>query len=463
MSSENTTVAQGMLPPLTVRGGVRETLQIALPMVLSMSFDTLMTFVDRLYLSRLGAAQMNAAMVGGLSQFMLQTFFIGLIAYSNALTAQNLGAGKPHRCGTVLAQAVGIALPAYPLLLLLRPAVYLLFDKADIDPTQLAYQRSYFDIMMWGSVIGLLRHTFGCFFSGLGETRIVMQSSFVGLVVNCVMNYLLIFGKGGFPAMGIEGAALGTLSAGAVMFAILVATVFSRSYRTRFGTTRCWRFHRGLFTQLMRKGTPSGLEMMLNMLAFQCMVLLFHGRGPTAATASTIMFTWDSISFMPLIGLEIAATSLVGRYVGARDIPAARRSTVSGMKIGWIFSGFVLAAFIGFPHYLVDVFRPDVADASFFAGRDVAVFMLRAAAVYVTIEAIMVVYAGALRGAGDTLWVLCTMVGLHWLLVFVLWLSLHVFQLEVGTAWAVLVGTFMLFPLALGLRWKSGKWMGRTA
>lgn len=457
----DTLTAEEVLPSPEKRGGVRETLKIAMPMVLSMSFDTLMTFIDRLYLSRLGSEQMNAALAGGLAQFMLQTFFIGLIGYTTALAAQSLGAGKPRRCGIVLAQAVGIAFAAYPVLLLLRPLAHLLFEQAGLDSAQLVPQQLYFDTLLYGSLLGLLRHTFGCFFSGLGETRIVMQSSFVGLLVNCGMNYLLIFGKGGFPALGIRGAALGTLSAGAVMLAILVAKAFSRLYRERFGTTSGWKFHRELFLLLVRKGTPSGLEMLLTMSAFQCMVLLFHGRGPVAATAATIMFTWDSVSFMPLIGLEIAATSLVGRYVGARDPAAAHRSTASGIKLGWIFSGFVLAAFVGFPQYLVDMFRPDPVDAYFTAARQTAVFMVRLAAVYVTIEAVMVVYAGALRGAGDTSWVLFAMVGLHWFLVFILWLSLYVFYLDPGTAWGVMVGLFMLFPLVLALRWKSGKWKGR--
>jgi MATE family multidrug resistance protein len=450
-----------ILPPPEKRGGMREMLQIAFPMVLSMSFDTLMTFVDRLYLSRLGSEQMNAAMAGGLAQFMLQTFFVGLIGYSSALVAQNLGAGKLWRCAPTLAQAVGIALLAYPVLLLLRPLIYLMFDKAGIDPVQLAPQKAYFDILLYGSVIGLLRHTFGCFFSGIGETRIVMQASFVGLVVNCIMNYLLIFGKFGFPALGIRGAALGTIIAGITMLTILVARFLSRTHRERFGTTHCWKLHRGLLGLLLRKGTPSGLEMLLNLLAFQCLILLFHGQGLTVATAATIMFTWDSMSYMPLLGLEIAATSLVGRYVGARDLSAAHRATHSGIKWGWIFSGVVLVAFVGFPEYLVDMFRPNPVDAYFLGGRDLAIFMVRIAAIYVTTEAIMVVYAGALRGTGDTFWVLCTMVSLQWMMVLVLWLSLDVFHIGSAKAWALLVGSFMLFPLVLRLRWKSGKWQGR--
>lgn len=459
----NTPITEPPLLPKELRGGLGETLRIALPMVLSMSFDTLMTFVDRLFLSRLGSEQMNAALAGGMAQFMLQTFFIGLTGYTTAMVAQNLGAGKTWRLAPSLAQAVGIALLAYPVMLLLRPLAHLLFRQSGVDPVQLIPQGIYFDTLLYGSLIGLMRHVFACFFSGLGETRIVMQASFAGLLVNCGMNYMLIFGHGPFPAMGIRGAALGTLCAGLVMLAILAGKFFSLSYRTRFATTRCWKYHRGLFGLLVRKGSPAGLEMLLNMLAFQCMILLFHGQGLAVATAATIMFTWDSVSFVPLIGLEIAATSLVGRYVGARDFVSAHRSTGSGIKLGWIFSALVLVAFVGFPHHLVDMFRPDPVDAYFLAGRDLAIFMIRLAAVYVTIEAIMVVYAGALRGTGDTLWVLCAMVGLHWLCVLMLWLAFNVFQAGPDLAWGVLVGSFMFFPLVLGLRWKSGKWKGRLS
>lgn len=440
---------------------MREMLGIALPMVLSMSFDTLMTFVDRLFLSRLGSEQMNAAMGGGMAQFMLQTFFIGLIGYGTALVAQNLGAGKLWRCAPSLAQAVGIALLSYPVMLLLRPVVYVLFDSAGIDELQLIPQRIYFDTLVYGSLIGLLRHAFACFFSGLGETRIVMVASFIGMLVNVGVNYVLIFGNLGFPAMGIQGAAIGTILAGFVMLGILAGRFFSKSYRLRFNTLHCWKWHRGLMGLLIRKGTPSGFEMLLNMLAFQAMILLFHGQGLVTATAATIMFTWDMVSFVPLIGLEIAATSLVGRYVGAKDLQAAHRSTFSGIKWGWIFSAFVLVAFVGFPEYLVDMFRPHPVDAYFLEARPLAIFMVRLATIYVTIEAIMVVYAGALRGAGDTFWTLCAMVGLHWLAVLILWASIHIFQAGPEAAWGALVGAFMLFPLVLGLRWKTGKWKGK--
>jgi multidrug resistance protein, MATE family len=210
--------------------------------------------------------------------------------------------------------------------------------------------------------------------------------------------------------------------------------------------------------ELLRKGSPSGTEFFLNMLAFQTITLLFQRQGDTSATAATIMFNWDMVSFVPLVGVEIGVTSLVGRYVGARNFAAVRRSLRSGLLLGWLFSAVVLVAFVAFPGALVDVFRGARPSAAFLGGRELAIHMVRIASVYVGIEAVLLVFSGALRGAGDTFFTMLATTGLHWLLVAALWLTLEVLGLSTLTAWVVLVGIFLLFPLVLGLRWRSGRW-----
>ncbi len=447
-----------LLPPKQ-RGSMREVIVIALPMVLSMSFDTFMTFIDRFFLSRLGSEFMNAALAGGNSQMVLMTFFTGLMSYSTALVAQNLGAGKHDRCASVLPQTLILGIISYPLILCLRPIAYLLFDISGIDSRQLAPQIAYFDILIFGSIITLLRHSLGCFFSGIGETRIVMIASFAGMIVNVVLNYLLIFGNAGFPALGIQGAAIGTLSGGFVALLILVFRYFRHDIHGRFQTRarENWHIRLDVIKTLVRKGSSSGVEMVLNMFAFQCMILLFHGQGLAVATAATIMFNWDMVSYVPLIGLEIAAMSLVGRYAGAKDRYSANRTTRSAVKLGWFFSAFVLVAFVGFPGVLTDVFKPDTPDLFFNEARPISIFMIRIAAVYVMINAVMVVFAGALRGVGDTFWVMIAMATISWFQVFSLWVSLYVFELGAKAGWCVIVGFCFLAPVVLFRRWQSGK------
>jgi MATE family multidrug resistance protein len=210
--------------------------------------------------------------------------------------------------------------------------------------------------------------------------------------------------------------------------------------------------------RLLWFGYPAGLEMFLNLLAFSAMILTFHGHGLVTATASTIMFNWDLVSFLPLIGLEIGVISLVGRYMGAGDPDTAHRATMSGLKSGWVYSAVILVLFVFFPSQLVDMFRPSHDDPIFDQAVPTAVFMIRMAAFYVLIEAVVVVFVGALRGAGDTFWAMCISVSLHWVLVPILVVILYVLDLSPETAWIALVFTFLLFSVLFYLRYRSGHW-----
>jgi MATE family multidrug resistance protein len=210
--------------------------------------------------------------------------------------------------------------------------------------------------------------------------------------------------------------------------------------------------------RLLRFGYPAGLEMFLNLLAFCVMILTFHGHSLATATATTIMFNWDMVSFVPLLGLEIGVMSLVGRYMGAGRPDMAHRAAMSGLKSGWVYSAVILILFACFPHQLVEVFRPGHADPVFDQAVPTAVFMIRFASLYVLIEAVVVVLVGALRGAGDTFWAMCISVGLHWLLVPILFVILHVLKRSPETAWVAMVFTFLIFSVLFYLRYRSGKW-----
>jgi len=144
--------------------------------------------------------------------------------------------------------------------------------------------------------------------------------------------------------------------------------------------------------------------------------------------------------------------------MGAGSPDTAHRSAMSGLKIGWIYSAVILILFACFPASLVDVFRPARHDEVFITAFPTAVFMIRTASLYVLIEAVVVVFAGALRGAGDTFWAMCISVSLHWILVPILYVMLHKLDLSPESAWVVLVLTFLVFSYLFYLRYRSGKW-----
>jgi multidrug resistance protein, MATE family len=439
-------------------GGIKELLALALPMIISTACDGVMTFTDRLFLARVGSEQMNAAMGGGVTMQMLMFFFVGLTGYSTALVAQYFGAGEKQNSSKATFQAILITLAAWPIILLLKPLAGLMFQYLQIPARQMFYQIQYMDILAWGSVFSMMRYTLGCYFSGIGKTKVVMMATLVAMLVNVILDYILIFGKLGFAPMGIQGAAIATISGSALAVAILAVAYLSHNNRVEFSVVKSFRFDRVIMKKLLYYGYPAGLEMFLNFLAFSVMVAIFQSRGDVVSTATTIMFNWDLASFIPLLGIEIAVTSLVGRYMGAGRPQVAHRAALSGVKTGLFYSFAILILFVFIPQALVMVFHPDIPSGVFNAAVPIATNMIQIAALYVLAEAVMVAIIGALRGAGDTLFTMITSVTAHWTFVPLLYIALYVFHLSVAMSWFLLVMFFLAFCGVLVWRFQSGRW-----
>jgi MATE family multidrug resistance protein len=239
---------------------------------------------------------------------------------------------------------------------------------------------------------------------------------------------------------------------------VLLLCYLGRSNRRTFTLTPPWVLQRTTMVKLLRYGWPAGAEMFLNLLAFTLLILIFHSHGLVTATAVTIVFNWDLVSFVPLLGIQIGVVSLVGRYMGAGRPDIAERTALSGLKMGWAYSSVILVLFVVFPQQLVDLFAPAAANDLFTRAAPLAVDMLRLASLYVLADAIMVVFSGALRGAGDTLWAMGLSVTMHWLLIPVILACLYLFNLGPLAAWLALIIFFLIFSGLFYLRFRSGRW-----
>jgi len=431
---------------------------IALPMLVSHACDTIMIFTDRMFLSRLGSFQMSAAMGGGMSSFVMLSFFLGLTGYSTALVAQYLGSKQKHKCARATTQSLIVSFAAYPLILLLKPIMLMIMNRSGIDPQQLHYQALYFNLIVFSVIITLTRSSLSGFFCGIGKTRIVMIAAIVSMTSNIVLNYILIFGKFGCPALGIQGAAIGTILGGLCGIGVLFSTYFSKALVKEFNTLKEFVFDKEVMAKLWRFGSPSGVELFLNFSSFTCMIYLFHSQGAVAATAVTIMTSWDMVSFVPLLGVEIGVTSLVGRYMGAQRPDIAHKSTMSGLKLGSMYSGIIFFVFMLFPKQLVGLFEPSTVTNVYTEAFPTAVMMLRIACLYVFLEALIVTLVGALRGAGDTLWSMFLTVGLHIFIVIVQYICLIMLGMSIIHTWIMIVLAFFVGTFFIYLRYASGKW-----
>lgn len=285
-----------------------------------------------------------------------------------------------------------------------------------------------------------------------------MFAALITMLVNIAANYILIFGHLGFPPLGLRGAAYGTLFSSCCGLLVLLTSYLSHYTRSTYAVMQSFHFDRELMLKLLRFGSPAGIEMFLNLLAFTIVIMLFHADGLVTATAVTIVFNWDMVSFVPLLGIQIGVVSLVGRYMGAGRPDLAARATNSGLKMALAYSSLILIIFVFLPEVLVAIFQPQITDDIYLQASPLAVHMLRLAALYVLADAMMVVFSGALRGAGDTFWTMCISVTLHWMLIPVLLLVLRGFNLPPQTAWLAIIAAFMFFSGMFYLRYRSGRW-----
>lgn len=439
-------------------GGIGEILTMSLPMIVSNACDTLMIFTDRLFLARVSPEAMNAALGAGMTYFLLTTFFVGLVSYSTALVAQYFGAKRKNYCSIAFTQALIIAVIAAPIILAMRPVVHWYFASVGLSPIQLSLQLDYFNITCWAAFFSLARGAFAGFFAGIGRTQIVMISTVTAMVTNIVATYILIFGKFGLPVLGVKGAALGTIIGLMCSLAVFVPVYLSKENRLTYQVAQSLKFVPQIMKKLLYYGSPTGFEFFISLIAFTGIVMVFHAQGDVVATATTIMFNWDLVAFLPLVGIEVSVMSLVGRYMGAQTPAIAKKAAFSGMKLGLIYSLSIFLAFMILPGVLVSIFTPNAADPIYAAASPLAVHMLRIAGLYVIANVFVLIFIGTLRGAGDTIFPMITSIATSWIALGVVFCFMQIFHLHPLTAWFGFAAIFMLSTLAYLWRFKQGKW-----
>lgn len=463
MNSETGFIERHIMGHVRGNAGIGELWAIALPMVISSTFDVLVMFIGRIFLSSIDPLQMAAMMTGGLTCFTASTFFIGLISYSGAIIAHLYGAGRKKDCSKMLTQAVILSIAAYPLVLCLIPVGLASFSWAGHSARQIELESRFFMIsMIFTSFFSLLRVPFASFFSGIGATSRIMFANFAGLTSSIVLSYVLIFGKFGFPRMEINGSAIAISISSAVNLAALAFFYFRRKNISEFGIEKSLIFSRILMERLIRFGFPSGLEFFINISAFTAMVTMFHSYGERMAAAVTIAYNWDMIAFLPMVGLQISVITLVGQNLGRKNEPGAIRATYSGLKLNFMFSGLMLMLFLFLPNMLVGFFRPEIINEEWNDIAAMAVPMIMMMSIYPISDGIFIVFSGAIRGAGDTTWAMVASGICHWGGTVYTFFLTHTLRLEPVTAWNLFLLFFPVLSLVFWLRFRSGRWKGRN-
>lgn len=422
----------------------KELLRLSLPMVVSQGAFAVMVFTDRWFMSQLDAVHIAATLGGGVASFFCISLFVGIIAYANALVAQYFGAGQFEKCTRVVTQGALMALMSLPILALLTYFVGSLFSAIGHDPRQVELERVYFYILMSGCFFTLLKICIASYFSGIGRTKVVMVCDVAGMALNVPLSYALIFGKLGLPQMGIAGAALGTVIASFFALLLFISFYFGKQHRDYFSVLSSFCYDKKILGRYLRLGIPSGLELFMNIATFNLFLLMFQSYGVAQGAAMAIVFNWDMLSFVPMIGLNIGVTSLIGRFVGAYDMTRANQVIAAGFVVAITYSGILALLFINYRVALVNVFATPAGDFSEIS--ELASYMMIGLSTYVVADAIILITGGTLRGAGDTRWLMVVSTTLHLLMLIAQYFIIMVYELGPRVSWWAFVA--MILTLA---------------
>ena len=264
-------------------GSLRELLYVSVPLMISSGSVSLMHALDRIFLTWSSKEALAAALPAGVLHWTILSLAFGTASYVNAFVAQYEGSDQRDRVADSVWQGVYFSIVASLVMLLFIPLAPLVFQLSGHDPRVQQLEIEYFSILFLGSGPLVLAAALSCFYSGRGQTKVIMVVNIVGALANAVVDYVLIFGKFGFPEMGIRGAAMGTIFGSLVSVAMysvdMIWGASGRSYKL-------WPpqpFNNRLFRRLLRFGLPSGANLFMDLACFTLFVQVVGRMGGGAA------------------------------------------------------------------------------------------------------------------------------------------------------------------------------------
>lgn len=426
---------------------------LAWPVILALVSESLVGLVDMLMVARLGASAVAAVGVGGQIMGAVTVTMMAVGTGTVALVARSVGAGVMKDANQALGQSILAAsvlgvVVVIPVILWAEPFVNLFGVAPEVTVEAAVYVRAVMISIAPSSVLFVI----GSGLRGAGDTRTPLGIGLVVNVVNVFANWVLIFGKLGFPALGVLGSALATalsFSIGAVLLSALLAIG-----RLRLRVTR-----RNLIPDLttMRRilhiGYPSAIEQALMQAGF-LLYLVFAARyGTEAVAAYFIGVRILALSFLPGFGFAAAASTLVGQNLGAGS---PQRAAGAGWMSTWMSVWFMTAAGILVFLLAEPIAQLFVDDVGVVAGTVWFIYMLGISQPFMAMDFTL---GGALRGAGDTRFPLWTMlVAFYAVRLGLSTLAVFVFEASLPWLWAALIADYAVRAALKTWRFRAGTW-----
>jgi len=439
-------------------GGCAEVLNLSLPLIISIGAGSIQMFIDRIFLTWYSADAMAAALQAGITSFAIASLFLGTVSYVNTFVAQYTGAGLHQRIGTAVWQGIYLSTIAGLLTLLLISVTRFVFEWVGHEQVVRQYEIIYFRIMCIGALPLLMGSVLASFFTGRGDTKTVMLVNLGATFVNIVLDYLLIFGRFGFPRWGVAGAAWATVAAYLFSVVFYFGLFVRAKHRVKCDTLRGFRIDIELIIRILRYGLPNGVQFMFDVSAFAVFVMFVGKIDKTALAATSIAFGINTLAFMPMLGIGTAVSTLVGQALGKNRPLLAQRSTWSGFYLTY---GYMTVLALGYwlvPGWFLYPFSIRADPSEFVVIKPMATNLLCFVAFYCLFDTGNIIFSAALKGAGDTRFVMVLSVVLSWLvMVFPSWAAVK-YGYGLYVAWGFATAYVCILALVFLLRFLAGRW-----
>jgi len=379
--------------------------QLAAPVMLGMLGHTFVQFIDNIMVGQLGTAELAAVSLGNSFMFIAMSLGIG---FSTAITplvaeadsAKDFAEGKSaFKHGLLLCAFLGISL--FLLVYFAKPLMY--FMKQPVEVVELAIP--YLDLVAFSLIPLIIFQAIKQFSDGLSMTRYPMYATLLANIVNVILNYLLIFGKFGFPELGIVGAAYGTLASRFIMVVYLWWLLNGKEKSKNYVTNiKLFVLDKLMIKKLINLGAPSAMQMFFEVAIFTAAIWLSGLLGKNSQAANQIALNLSSMTFMVAMGLGVASMIRVGNQKGLQNYVDLRRIAFSIFLLGTILAVCFGLLFFVFHNQLPKLYL-DFDDAKNLIDNteviSIASKLLLAAAIFQISDSIQVVVLGALRGLQD--------------------------------------------------------------
>lgn len=444
------------------RSPLAEIIAVALPSAGTMLSYPIMQIVDTKMVSELGPVAVSAQGNGGLAVWVFGSIVVGAMSVVNTYVSQHLGGDRPKRTSAYAWNGLWICAVASVLLLVCIPLIPAYFRLFGHSNELLRTESVYAQISLAGGFFMMASRTIHQFFYGVHKPNVVFFTAFVAHAANIGLNYVLIFGKLGLPAMGVAGAAIGTVVATMIEFALPMALFLTPKYHDQYATRTSWRLNWERIKDLVRIGWPAGLQTGNEMICWKVFMLGLVGSfGAVQSAASWVALRYMMLSFMPAIGISFAITAVVGRWIGKGDRDEAARRARVGVAISIVYMTACGVIMVVFREPLIRAFISEEYDAEQAAEvLRVGSLVMICAAVFQIFDALGIALTGALRGAGDTVipgvlnavlaWTF--LIGLGWLIASQ--------RPDLGSLgpWIGAAAFIIALGAVLAWRWGSGAW-----